>query len=200
MNIDLLKQRKRDLGLTNRELASISGVSLGTINKIFSGATRSPRLETVEALSSALGLDFYKYRPQTIISRMCEPVPAYQLNIEEKENGTYTVEDWCKIPEDIRAELIDGFLIFNEMPTITHQSIIGEVFFHIKSYIQKKNGSCKPYFSPIESALTKMTRRCLNQTCLSYVTHQKVMDTTSMAPLILFLKLCLHPAAVAIIL
>lgn len=149
MDVDLLKQRKLELGLTNQQLSSLSGVSLGTINKIFSGATQSPRLETVEALSSALGLDFFKYRPQPIISRICEPVPAYQLNIPERENGTYTVEDIQTLPEDVRAELIDGFLIFNEIPTVTHQAIISELCYYLKDYIKKRKGSCKVYVTPI---------------------------------------------------
>lgn len=155
MDVDLLKQRKLELGLTNQQLSSLSGVSLGTINKIFSGATQSPRLETVEALSSALGLDFFKYRPQPIISRICEPVPAYQLNIPERENGTYTVEDIQALPEDVRAELIDGFLIFNEVPTVTHQAIISELCYYLKDYIKKRKGSCKVYVTPIGVRLDK---------------------------------------------
>ena len=155
MNVDLLKQRKLELGLTNQEVSSLSGVSLGTINKIFSGATQSPRLETVEALSSALGLDFFKYRPQPIVSRMCDSIPAYKLNTDKKENGTYTVEDWCAIPEDVRAELIDGFLIYNEVPTITHQAILGEIVYYITKYTKEKKCSCKVYFSPIGVCLDK---------------------------------------------
>lgn len=161
MNVDLLKQRKLELGLTNQELSSLSGVSLGTINKIFSGATRSPRLETVEALSSALGLDFYKYYPQPVISRMCDSIPAYELNIEEKDNGTYTVKDWCAIPEDVQAELIDGFLIFNEMPTVIHQSILSELSYYFTKYIKEKNESCKVYFSPIGVRLDKDNKTML---------------------------------------
>ena len=38
MNLEKMKQRKKDLHLTNQELAERSGVPLGTVNKIFSGA------------------------------------------------------------------------------------------------------------------------------------------------------------------
>lgn len=155
MDVDLLKQRKLELGLTNQQLSSLSGVSLGTINKIFSGATQSPRLETVEALSSALGLDFFKYRPQPIVSRICEPVPAYKLNIPEKENGTYTVEDYYALPDDVHAELIDGYIIFNESPTYTHQRIITELSYFLTHYIKKKKGPCKVCVSPIDVCLDK---------------------------------------------
>ncbi len=43
INLEKIKQRKKDLHLTNQELAERSGVPLGTINKIFSGATKSPK-------------------------------------------------------------------------------------------------------------------------------------------------------------
>ena len=41
-NIDKLKARKKELGLTNQQLSKESGVPVGTVNKIFSGATRYP--------------------------------------------------------------------------------------------------------------------------------------------------------------
>lgn len=153
MNIDLLKRRKQELGLTNQQLSTLSGVSLGTINKIFSGATQSPRIETIEALTSALGLDFYQYRPRSLASRLTETFPAYELNIPEKENGTYTVEDFCSLPDDVHAELIDGFLIFNEAPSVSHQGILRELSYYLTDYIKKKKGPCKLYFSPISVRL-----------------------------------------------
>lgn len=161
MDVDLLKRRKLELGFTNQQLSTMSGVSLGTINKIFSGATRSPRLETVEALSSALGLDFFKYHPEPIISRVCEPVPAYKLNIPEKENGTYTVDDLLSLPDDVHAELIDGFIIINETPTVTHQGILTELSYYLTDYIKKKKGTCKVYQSPIGVRLDKDNKTLL---------------------------------------
>ena len=41
MDIRDIKNRKKQLGLTNKQLADYSGVSLGTVNKILSGATKS---------------------------------------------------------------------------------------------------------------------------------------------------------------
>ena len=126
MNIDILKARKKELGLTNRQLAEISGVSLGTINKIFSGATRYPQLDTMDALISALGLDSLQYHPDSHADRLCESIPAYTVS---PKNGHYTLDDYYALPDRIHAELIDGYLIFQDPPTIRHQSIIGELFF-----------------------------------------------------------------------
>ena len=149
MNVELLKQRKLELGLTNQQLSSLSGVSLGTINKIFSGATQSPRLETVEALSSALGLDFFQYRPEPVISRICEPFPAYNSTVSQKKNGSYTVEELMSLPDDVHAELIDGFLVVNETPAVTHQGILSELNYYFTDYIKQKKGPCKVYQAPI---------------------------------------------------
>lgn len=44
------------MGLTNAELAERSGVPLGTINKILSGATKDPKLETLKYIAGVLGL------------------------------------------------------------------------------------------------------------------------------------------------
>lgn len=47
MNLEKLKKRKKELGMTNQELSERSGVPLGTVNKIFSGATKSPQYDTI---------------------------------------------------------------------------------------------------------------------------------------------------------
>ena len=150
MNIDILKARKKELGLTNRQLAEISGVSLGTINKIFSGATRYPQLDTMDALISALGLDSLQYHPDSHADRLCESIPAYTVS---PKNGHYTLDDYYALPDRIHAELIDGYLIFQDPPTIRHQAIIGELFFQIYSYIREKKGPCKVLLSPIDVRL-----------------------------------------------
>ena len=147
MDIETLKNRKKELGLTNKQLADISGVSLGTINKIFSGATRYPQLDTVEALTSALGLDSYQYRPNSHANRLCESTSAYAA---DSGNGHYTLDDYYALPDNVRAELIDGYLIFMDAPTVRHQIIIGELFFQAYSYVKKKKGSCKVILSPID--------------------------------------------------
>ena len=54
MDIDLLRKRKKELKLTSREISDLSGIPLGTVQKVFSGATRSPRNDTLEALAKVL--------------------------------------------------------------------------------------------------------------------------------------------------
>ncbi|MDD6788774.1 MAG: Uma2 family endonuclease [Lachnospira sp.] len=54
MKPEELKEAKKKKGYTSRKLAELSGVPLGTIQKIMSGATSAPRLDTMNALERVL--------------------------------------------------------------------------------------------------------------------------------------------------
>lgn len=60
----------------------------------------------------------------------------------------YTEEDYYNLPEDIRAELIDGQIYYMSAPTRAHQRILGFLFNQITNYINSKNGSCEVYPAP----------------------------------------------------
>ena len=51
-----IKKLKKDQNFTNEALAERSGVSLGTINKLFSGASADPKFSTLCMLSEAFGV------------------------------------------------------------------------------------------------------------------------------------------------
>jgi transcriptional regulator with XRE-family HTH domain len=55
MGLELVNKLKQERGMTSEDLAQLSGVPLGTLNKILNGQTRNPSLETVFALAHALG-------------------------------------------------------------------------------------------------------------------------------------------------
>ena len=54
MTIKEMKERKKELGYTNAIVSQKSRVPLGTVQKIFSGATANPRRDTMEALELVL--------------------------------------------------------------------------------------------------------------------------------------------------
>lgn len=56
MGLDIISQKKKELGMTNEELSKRSGVPKGTIDKILSGVTKDPKLETLKAIAKVLGL------------------------------------------------------------------------------------------------------------------------------------------------
>ena len=70
MGLEKIEEYKRKLGLTSAELAIRSGVPKGTLDKILSGVTKDPKLETLKAISRVLGLtlddfDDYDFKEET---------------------------------------------------------------------------------------------------------------------------------------
>ena len=95
MTVEEMKQRKKELGYSNEKLSELSGVPLGTVQKVLAGVTRSPRYETLIALERIL---------KKHTDRIGEALPE----TSEKRQGDYTVEDYYLIPKERRVELIDG--------------------------------------------------------------------------------------------
>lgn len=61
----------------------------------------------------------------------------------------YTEDDYYNLPENVRAELIDGNLIYNQAaPSRIHQTILMEVSGTIRNYFRSKGGSCRVYPAP----------------------------------------------------
>lgn len=56
MGLEKIAEYKKKLGITTEELSKRSGIPLGTLNKILSGATKDPKLETLKAIARVLGL------------------------------------------------------------------------------------------------------------------------------------------------
>ena len=63
--------------------------------------------------------------------------------IYENEPGEYTVEDYEKLPDNIRVELINGRFYDMESPTKKHQVILREMMLQLSNAIKKNNGGCK---------------------------------------------------------
>lgn len=61
----------------------------------------------------------------------------------------YTEADYYNLPEDVRAELIEGNLIYNQAaPSRIHQTILMELSGTIRNYLKAKGGSCRVYPAP----------------------------------------------------
>lgn len=60
----------------------------------------------------------------------------------------YTSEDYWNLPEDVRAELIDGQIYNMAPPNRIHQKILGELHAVIHNYIKSNNGGCQVYPAP----------------------------------------------------
>jgi transcriptional regulator with XRE-family HTH domain len=57
MNIEDLRKRKKELDITFEELSEKTDIAVSTLKEIFRGATKSPRIDTMQAIEKALNLD-----------------------------------------------------------------------------------------------------------------------------------------------
>lgn len=147
MTLQEMKERKRQLGYTNEQIADWSDVPLSTVQKVFSGATQAPRYDTLRAIEEVL-----TDRSAMASLTVREAVVKYGAPIEKRQ-GDYTVEDYYAWPEDERIELIDGVIYDMGAPYVSHQGIVGEIFFALKDYVRKNKGTCKVGLSPIDVQL-----------------------------------------------
>lgn len=164
MTIEEMKERKKELGYTYAQIAELSGVPLGTVQKIFSGATASPRYDTLAELEKVLGT------PET--SRVSEPMSAYYT----KRQGEYTLEDYYEIPEERRAELIDGVIYDMASPTSAHQLIAGLIYSKMLSHVLDKKGSCLPMISPLDVQLDCDARTMVQPDVVVVCDRDKIIE------------------------
>lgn len=185
MTVSEMKNRKKELGYTNAQLADLSGVPLGTVMKVLSGSTKSPRRETLLALEKALS----PYHPHSFShaavtdnhtgnsspadssaagnltktrllkenSFIYGTTPASESGDPSSDNRQrlYTIEDYYALPDDVRTELIDGVFYNMSSPSVIHQLIIGEMFLHFKECEKKHHGECRIILSPCDVQLDR---------------------------------------------
>ena len=71
-------------------------------------------------------------------------------------NKLYTAEDYYNLPDNIRAELVDGYFIYNQAaPSRIHQEILMELSGTIHNYLKEKNGPCRVYPAPLAVKLNE---------------------------------------------
>lgn len=140
MTIEEMKQRKKELGYTNEQISEMSGVPLGTVQKIFAGVTDAPRYATIMSLSK-------------VFQKESSMVKESAIQYQSKKQGEYTLNDYYSLPDERRVELIDGVIYDMSSPTNIHQLIGSEIRDQLKSYIRKKGGNCIPFVAPADVQL-----------------------------------------------
>jgi Uma2 family endonuclease len=167
MLIDDLKKRKQELGYSNEKVAELSGVPLGTVQKIFGGATKHPRYRTLQAIQAVLFRDSPEKKetqqgypaPSSDYMMIREPQAAYEASSQPqpsygtKRQGEYTLEDYYALPDDARAELIDGVLYDMAAPAFIHQDILLNLGVQLKLCMQEHPCGCRLFLAPIDVQL-----------------------------------------------
>ena len=144
---EILKEKKKELGLTTEQLSRQSGVPIGTINKILNGETRSPRYDTLIALERILLPSTPASSDDSILIREASPV------YNAKKQGDYTLKDYYALPDDVRAELIDGTLIYMDAPSFSHQDMSMALALEIEFYVRANKGPWKVLAAPLDVQL-----------------------------------------------
>jgi len=78
-----------------------------------------------------------------------EPFLKYEtLNLDTSKRYTYA--DYLTWFDDIRRELIDGFIYFMSAPKRIHAQITTELIFLIRTFVKKRKGKCRIYHAPFD--------------------------------------------------
>lgn len=140
MTIDDLKVMKEESGYSNKQIAELSGLPLEEVEAAFGEIVDSINFDTLMGILRV----FYQKE-----NRVRESTIPYRA----KRNGDYTVEDYQALPEECRAELIDGSFFTMNAPGPLHQMFITAILRAIDSYVQKNRGKCLVMAAPVDVQL-----------------------------------------------
>ena len=65
-----------------------------------------------------------------------------------RKEEVYTMEDIYALPDGERAELIDGKIYYMAPPNTKHQTLVMDLSYQIKDYINHNNGKCNVFPAP----------------------------------------------------
>lgn len=81
-----------------------------------------------------------------------------KINMALAQEKDYTVDYVEALPEDVRAEVIDGQLFYMATPSRRHQELLMFLMVSLWGYIKEKKGGCEVYPAPFAVYLTEDTR------------------------------------------
>lgn len=161
MTLEEMKKRKKELGYSAEMLSHLSGVPLGTIQKVFSGATASPRYSTLQALEAVLKRTDYNPDVPRVESLLLQDVSynygstAKKLTGEDTGDNRKTIDDYYKLPDNVRVELIDGVFFFMNAPTRLHQELLLKLGFAFQECVEAHSETCEVAIAPCDVQLDR---------------------------------------------
>lgn len=147
-----LRELKAKMGITNKEIAELSGIPFSTVNKIFSGATKNPGYASLLAIEEVLVTK--QKLPFTYDTLTEEPMMLREQTAPYGYRARhYQAKDVEALSESARAELINGMLYMLAAPSRVHQFLVSNLTCDIQNYIRKNRGACQVYTAPFDVRL-----------------------------------------------
>ena len=179
LTINEMLTMKKAYGLSYEYISEKSGVPLSTVQKVFSKTTSVPRRATIEALSRVFyDRDIVRHNELddfVSCNIVCEEEAPYDPGVRKyntaispssnyemfdgttvlkmNDNKKKTIDDYLKLPEGTRVELIDGVFYDMAAPTTIHQRIDGLIYSAFSDYIKRNKGKCIPFAAPTDVQL-----------------------------------------------
>lgn len=109
---------------------------------------------------------------------MKETIPVFLMehrikkgtgNMALPQLKTCTEDDYYNLPEDIRAELVDGQIYYMAAPSRIHQEILMFLSKTIANYIDSKSGSCRVYPAPFAVRLFESSNKTIVEPDISVI-------------------------------
>ena len=92
-----------------------------------------------------------KEEKPTVVEERLFAYPALTLDMTKR----YTYADYLTWKDDVRRELINGFIYLMSAPVRIHQKISFEINFRLASFVKKRKGKCQIYYAPFDVRLPK---------------------------------------------
>lgn len=174
MTLEQMKTIKKNFGISAREISESTGVPFGTVQKIFTGETASPRFSTqmklndffvdfsMKYLSELPEEPYYVHDSHRYIppDSSAEELDYFELTLGKRQ-GEFTVSDRDALPDDIRTELIDGYIYYLAAPNRKHQTIAGMIYADLLICAFGSEHECLPQIAPVDVNLDNDDRTML---------------------------------------
>lgn len=142
-----MRRKRQQFGYSCEQLSELSGVSLETVQKIFHDNEEVFSPDILKQIESVFE---NKRDSDRGFSYVCESKMEYGISKKSRE---CTLEDYYQLPDERRAELIDGVIYDMSAPTIIHQKISLEISVRFHAFISQKKGACMVFSAPVDVQL-----------------------------------------------
>lgn len=91
----------------------------------------------------------------------------------EKTKKSYTYDDYLKVDDGNRYELIEGELVLTPSPGTRHQLLVGRLFKIFDHHVQK-TGSGKVFFAPLDVVLDEPVKKNTFQPDVIFISNDRL--------------------------